>query len=72
VDITKEIKEMFDYLADNLWPGPLTIILKANLAKIPLVVTAQTGFVGIRCPNNPVILHFEDIIILLLDRPKGN
>ena len=30
----------------------MTIILKANLEILPKVVTAQTGFVGIRSPKN--------------------
>ena len=29
------------------------MILKANLEILPKVVTAQTGFVGIRSPKNP-------------------
>ena len=30
------------------------MILKANLDKLPAVVTAQTGFVGIRSPKAPM------------------
>lgn len=43
---------LFIALANMYWPGPLTMIVKANTEKLPLVVTAQTGFVGIRSPRN--------------------
>jgi tRNA A37 threonylcarbamoyladenosine synthetase subunit TsaC/SUA5/YrdC len=32
----------------------LTFIAKANLNKLPLVVTAGTGFVGLRSPKHPI------------------
>jgi tRNA A37 threonylcarbamoyladenosine synthetase subunit TsaC/SUA5/YrdC len=41
------------FLTDSFWPGPLTVVLKANLNKLPLVVTAGTGLVGIRSPKQP-------------------
>jgi len=31
---------IFNLLADKFWPGPLTIVVKANLDKIPLLITA--------------------------------
>lgn len=37
-----EMKVVFHKLCDSFWPGPLTIIAKAN-ASIPMEVTAQTG-----------------------------
>lgn len=53
VEINEIIKNLFLFLVEKFWPGPLTIIMKA--AKIiPACVTANTGFVGIRCPNNEV------------------
>ncbi len=39
-------------MTDLFWPGPLTVILKANLNLIPLEVTAGTGYVGVRAPKN--------------------
>lgn len=42
---------MFKLLTTQYWPGPLTVILKANLDVLPLVVSAQTGFVGLRSPK---------------------
>ena len=42
---------IYELLATAFWPGPLTLVGKA-VAKIPLSVTAGTGYVGIRCPNH--------------------
>ena len=44
---------VFDVLTNKFWPGPLTIILKANLEILPSIVTAQTGYVGLRSPKHP-------------------
>lgn len=30
LDITQETAALYDFLADSFWPGPLTMILKAN------------------------------------------
>lgn len=53
VDISESQALFFKKLSTKFWPGPLTIILKAN-ELIPDCVTAGTGYVGIRCPNNEV------------------
>ncbi|KAJ1389381.1 DHBP synthase RibB-like alpha/beta domain-containing protein, partial [Ochromonadaceae sp. CCMP2298] len=39
-------------LCGAFWPGPLTIIYRAS-ACVPLLVTAGTGFVGLRSPQHP-------------------
>jgi L-threonylcarbamoyladenylate synthase len=46
-----EEEKAYQALTDSFWPGPLTIIMKAS-PLIPPPVTANTGFVGIRCPNH--------------------
>jgi L-threonylcarbamoyladenylate synthase len=53
IDISPEEKEVYDTLANAFWPGPLTMIVKAS-ELIPPTVTANTGFVGIRCPKHPL------------------
>ena len=47
-----KIVSLFKLLAEKYWPGPLTMVVKANLDLIPTLVTAETGFVGIRMPNH--------------------
>ena len=40
-------------LAENFWPGPLTIILKKS-ARVPPGVTGGQDTVGLRCPSHPM------------------
>ena len=54
VDIGLDIENLFRFLAEKFWPGPLTIIMKAKNI-IPACVTANTGYVGMRCPNSEVL-----------------
>ena len=46
-------REVCEALCDAFWPGPLTIIYKAS-ARVPSLVTASTGFVGLRSPKHSV------------------
>jgi len=60
-DTDEEIRELFQYLTEAFWPGPLTCVLKADLTKIPLIVTAGTGYVGLRQPKTQIA---QDLIKL--------
>ncbi|KAM9963137.1 hypothetical protein ACTFIW_006360 [Dictyostelium discoideum] len=51
--LTEKQKEIFQVLSDNFWPGPLTIVAKSS-ELIPMIVTAETGYVGVRFPNHPL------------------
>ena len=64
--------ELFKILAGKYWPGPLTMVVKANLAVIPSLVTAETGFVGIRMPNHPIALDLIKTSGLPLAAPSAN
>ena len=46
-----ERSRAFDHLAERFWPGALTLIGKAALA-VPDEVTADTGTIGIRLPDD--------------------
>jgi tRNA A37 threonylcarbamoyladenosine synthetase subunit TsaC/SUA5/YrdC len=35
----------------------LTLVVKANLDVIPLLITADTGYVGLRMPNHEIALE---------------
>jgi len=54
-DIAWPVPEIFYLLARRFWPGPLTIIVKAD-PRLPLKVTANTGNVALRVPNAEVPL----------------
>ncbi len=43
----------FYRLAEQFWPGPLTIVVEAS-PKIPPPVTAHTGRIGLRLPSAPI------------------
>ena len=70
-----ELKEsevpIFNSLVANFWPGPLTIIVKAS-SKIPLLVTADTGFVGVRCPKHPLAVALIAASGLPIAAPSAN
>ena len=54
-DLAWPVPETFYLLARRFWPGPLTIIVKAD-PKLPLKVTANTGNVALRVPAAEVPL----------------
>jgi len=43
-------------LINPYWPGALTIVLEANVARVPSLVRGGTTTVGLRMPNHPVAL----------------
>ena len=59
-------------MAKTYWPGPLTIVVKANLDIIPELITAGTGFVGLRMPNNKIALDLLRTSGLPLAAPSAN
>lgn len=63
---------MFKTLAAKYWPGPLTMVVKANMAVIPSLVTAETGFVGIRMPRHEIALDLIRTSGLPLAGPSAN
>ncbi len=50
-----ERSPQFDLLAEELWPGPLTLIGKAA-SEVPTDLTADTGTIGIRLPGDADVL----------------
>ena len=54
-EVAWPVPETFYLLARRFWPGPLTIIVKAD-PKLPLKVTANTGNVALRVPAAEVPL----------------
>lgn len=64
--------ELFKKLAIEFWPGPLTLVVKANLQLIPNMITAETGFVGLRMPNHPVALDLIRGSQLPIAAPSAN
>ncbi|MFQ5881733.1 MAG: L-threonylcarbamoyladenylate synthase [Candidatus Methylomirabilales bacterium] len=63
-EIARGVPEAAKRLAQQFWPGPLTLILHAS-PEIPENITAGTGTVGVRIPNLPLI----QAILAPLKRP---
>jgi L-threonylcarbamoyladenylate synthase len=53
--LAAEIPDSARKLMDAFFPGPLTIVLHAS-PRLPRLVTAGTGKVGIRMPDHPVAI----------------
>ncbi|TDH69952.1 hypothetical protein CCR75_005176 [Bremia lactucae] len=53
VDMTPTGRQAFECLGKAFWPGPLTLVAKA-VPELPLSLSANTGFVGLRCPKHPI------------------
>jgi len=66
-----EERKIFDALSDNFWPGPLTIIALAS-SIIPKLVTAGTGYVGVRVPSHPLALSLLLECKLPIAAPSAN
>jgi L-threonylcarbamoyladenylate synthase len=62
-------------LAEEFWPGPLTMIVKRS-SRVPLIVTGGQESVGLRCPSHPLALEllreFERIGSGALAAPSAN
>lgn len=58
-------------LANNFWPGPLTIVLPKS-ETIPSIVTAGGDTVGIRFPSHPVIQKVIEKCGFPLAAPSAN
>lgn len=53
VELMQEIPLYFSELANEFWPGPLTMIVRRNAA-VSDVVTAGLDTVGVRFPDHPI------------------
>ncbi len=61
------------HLANRFWPGPLTLILPQKVSsKIPDSVTANSGYIAIRVPTNPIILDLIELLGKPIVGPSAN
>ena len=58
-------------LAEKYWPGPLTMILE-DREVVPAMVTADTGTLGVRCPDHPLTLAIIEKAGVPLAAPSAN
>lgn len=66
-----KVKAMLECLASTFWPGPLTIIAKAN-EDVPLRVRGGGDSVGVRAPRHPVARRLLESVQVPLAAPSAN
>ena len=64
-------EKIAETITKKYWPGPLTIVAKAN-SFIPDIVTANTGYVGMRSPSHPVAQKLLEFAMLPIAAPSAN
>lgn len=69
--LTSNWTKIHQVLAENCWPGPLTMIAKKNDLVSPLI-TSGLDSVGLRCPNHPETLKLLSQIDGGVAAPSAN
>lgn len=72
IEINKETLELFKILSNKFWPGPLTIVLKANLELIDKKLIAGGDSVGIRFPIHEIARKFINECNVPIAAPSAN
>ena len=70
-NVASEIPEIALKLANEFWPGPLTLVLKKQ-SHIPDLVTSGKETVAIRVPNHPLTLSLLEQLDFPLAAPSAN
>jgi len=52
---TKELPPQTESIMKTFWPGPLTLVLPANLERVPEIVRSGKPTVAFRIPSHPII-----------------
>jgi L-threonylcarbamoyladenylate synthase len=69
--VAKHIPSKAKRLAEEFWPGPLTLLLEKN-DTIPSIVTAGKNTVAVRVPDHPMALRLLSILDFPLAAPSAN
>ena len=64
-------KTVVDVLRAAFWPGPLTIVFRAA-PSVPSVVTAGSGWVGVRCPSHTIAQALLNAANMPIAAPSAN
>jgi L-threonylcarbamoyladenylate synthase len=70
--INKEIEQLFNLLTKKFWPGPLTIVLPANLELLNTKILANKDTVGIRFPKNDIAKKLIEYSGVPIAAPSAN
>jgi L-threonylcarbamoyladenylate synthase len=69
--VAKNIPEIAIKLANQFWPGPLTLVLEKTDA-VSSIVTAGKSTVGVRVPSHPIALALLNQLDFPLAAPSAN
>jgi len=72
VNFDEKTLYLFEKLTNKFWPGPLTIVLKANFDKISHILTANTDFIGLRFPKNDIAKKLIEYSGVPIAAPSAN
>ncbi len=70
-DLAEDVPDIARKLMDRFWPGPLSIIFKAN-SKVPDILTSGKGTIGIRVSVNPVAVEFAREVVSPITATSAN
>ena len=65
-------EEVIQNLINPFWPGALTIVLKAKINKVPLLVRGGTETVGVRMPGQLAMLELIKSVGVPILGPSAN
>jgi len=65
-------KDVIDELIKPYWPGGLTIVLPCRIDKVPKLVRGGGKTIGVRIPDNPVILEIIKGVGVPILGPSAN
>ena len=69
LEVPKDVKEK---LIDKFWPGALTIVLQSKIDMVPELVRGHGTTIGIRMPNNKIILEIIKGVGVPILGPSAN
>ena len=69
--LAKDLPKAFFRLADEFFPGPLTLVVKKK-EQVPSIVTASLDTIAIRMPNHPLALELIHEMGTPLVAPSAN
>ncbi|WED43410.1 L-threonylcarbamoyladenylate synthase [Legionella cardiaca] len=74
-DLSRWVSFLPDYaqtLIDHFWPGPLTLVLQANMAEVSPLITGGQDTVALRCPKHPIAQKLLTELGFPLVAPSAN
>ncbi|WUR02976.1 threonylcarbamoyl-amp synthase SUA5 [Vairimorpha necatrix] len=69
--IEGEIPKVYEKIIENFWPGPISLLFKAN-KNVSRTVTAGLDTILVRMPDNKVILEIIEKLNIPLAAPSAN